>query len=42
MTTTESISRLIEIENPSTEIKKIADKVIAGERINDAGRIASF
>lgn len=42
MTTTESISRLIDIEKPSAELKHIADKVIAGERINDEDALLLF
>lgn len=42
MTNTESISRLIDIEKPSAELKLIADKVIAGERINDEDALLLF
>jgi aminodeoxyfutalosine synthase len=42
MTTAENIERLIEIEKPSTELKKIAHKVIAGERINDEDALLLF
>jgi aminodeoxyfutalosine synthase len=42
MTTTETIKRLIEIEKTSNELKKISDKVIAGERINDEDALVLF
>jgi aminodeoxyfutalosine synthase len=42
MTTKETINRLIEIEKPSPELKNIADKVIAGERINDEDALLLF
>jgi aminodeoxyfutalosine synthase len=42
MTTAETIEQLIEIEKPSAELKKIADKVIAGERINDEDALLLF
>jgi aminodeoxyfutalosine synthase len=42
MTTSETIERLIEIERPSTELKKIARKVVAGERINDEDALLLF
>jgi aminodeoxyfutalosine synthase len=42
MTTAETIERLIEIEKASSELKKIAHKVIAGERINDEDALLLF